>query len=159
MDKVRTWIWYNGGAEEAANLYVSLLPNSRINSVFRSPVDTPSGPAGSVLTVEFTLCGRSYAGLNGGPQFPQSEALSIMVMCDDQAEVDRLWDGLTADGGQESACGWLKDKWGVSWQITPRRLMELNSDPDPARARRSMEAMMTMRKIDIAALEAAVESA
>ena len=119
-------------------------------------VDTPSGPAGSVLTVQFVLAGREYLALNGGPNFRFTEAVSFMVMTEDQAETDRLWDALTADGGRENACGWLKDRWGLSWQITPRRLVELTTDPDPARAKAAMQAMMEMIKIDVAALERAV---
>ena len=155
-DKIVPCLWFNGDGEEAARFYVSLLPDSRIDSVNRSPVDTPSGPADSVLTVQFTLAGRRYMALNGGPNFTFDEAVSFMVMTEDQAETDRLWDALIADGGQESACGWLKDRWGLSWQITPRRLMELTTDPNRERARAAMQAMMTMRKIDIAALDRAV---
>lgn len=157
--KIIPCIWYDGAAEEAAALYTSLLPDSRIDSVNRSPVDTPSGPAGSVLTVEFTLAGRPYLGLNGGPAFPHTEAVSFQIMTDDQIETDRLWYALIADGGQESACSWLKDRWGLSWQIVPRRLWELVKDPDPGRAQRAMTAMMSMRKIDIAALERAADGA
>ncbi|WP_288759535.1 VOC family protein [uncultured Brevundimonas sp.] len=155
-DKIVPCLWFNGDGEEAARVYVSLLPDSRIDSVNRSPVDTPSGPADSVLTVEFTLAGRRYMALNGGPNFTFDEAVSFMVMTEDQAETDRLWDALTANGGQENVCGWLKDRWGLSWQITPRRLMELTTDPNRARAEAAMRAMMTMRKIDIAALDRAV---
>ena len=155
-DKIVPCLWFDGDGEEAARFYVSLLPDSRIDGVHRSPIDTPSGPADSVLMVEFTLAGRSYLALNGGPDFKFDEAVSFMVMTEDQAETDRLWAALTANGGQENVCGWLKDRWGLSWQITPRRLMELTTDPDRARARAAMAAMMTMRKIDIAALERAV---
>jgi len=155
-DKIIPCLWFDGDGEEAARFYVSLLPDSRIDGVHRSPVDTPSGTADSVLMVEFTLAGRSYLALNGGSAFKFDEAVSFMVMTEDQAETDRLWDALIADGGQESACGWLKDRWGLSWQITPRRLMELTTDPNRERARAAMQAMMTMRKIDIAALDRAV---
>lgn len=155
-DKIVPCLWFDGDGEEAARFYVSLLPDSRIDGVHRSPVDTPSGPADSVLMVEFTLAGRSYLALNGGSAFKFDEAVSFMVMTEDQAETDRLWDALIANGGQESACGWLKDRWGLSWQITPRRLMELTTDPNRERARAAMQAMMTMRKIDIAALDRAV---
>ena len=155
-DKIVPCLWFDGDGEEAARFYVSLLPDSRIDGVHRSPIDTPSGPADSVLMVEFTLAGRSYLALNGGPDFKFDEAVSFMVMTEDQAETDRLWAALTANGGQENVCGWLKDRWGLSWQITPRRLMELTTAPDRARARAAMTAMMTMRKIDIAALERAV---
>lgn len=154
-DKIVPCIWYDvDQAQKAAELYVSLLPDSRIDHVTRSPVDNPSVAAGGVLVVEFTLAGRPYMGLNGGPMFKHSEAVSFQVLTDDQAETDRLWDALIADGGEASACGWLKDRWGLSWQITPRRLMELTKDPIKGKA--AMQAMMTMSKIDIAALEAAV---
>jgi len=155
-DKIVPGLWFDGEAEAATAFYVSLLPDSRITAVNRSPVDTPSGPAGSVLTVQFVLAGREYLALNGGPNFRFTEAVSFMVMTEDQAETDRLWDALTADGGRENACGWLKDRWGLSWQITPRRLVELTTDPDPARAKAAMQAMMEMIKIDVAALERAV---
>ncbi|WP_191558192.1 VOC family protein [Brevundimonas aurantiaca] len=155
-DKIVPCLWFDGEAEAATAFYVSLLPNSRITAVNRSPVDTPSGPAGSVLTVQFVLAGREYLALNGGPNFRFTEAVSFMAMTEDQAETDRLWDALTADGGRENACGWLKDRWGLSWQITPRRLVELTTDPDPARAKAAMQAMMEMIKIDVAALERAV---
>ena len=155
-DKIVPCLWFDGDGEEAARFYVSLLPDSRIDSVNRSPVDTPSGQAGSVLTVEFTLAGRRYIALNGGANFTFDEAVSFMIMTEDQAETDRLWDALTANGGQENVCGWLKDRWGLSWQITPRRLMELTTDANRARAKAAMTAMMSMRKIDIAALDRAV---
>lgn len=155
-DKIIPCLWFDGDAEAATAFYVSLLPDSRITTVNRSPVDTPSGREGSVLTVQFVLAGREYVALNGGPAFRFTEAVSFMVMTEDQAETDRLWHALIADGGAENACGWLKDRWGLSWQITPRRLMDLTTDPDPARAKAAMTAMMTMRKIDIAALDAAV---
>ncbi len=157
MQKIIPCLWFDGQAEAAATFYASLLPDSRVDKVTRSPADNPSGPAGTVLTVEFTLAGQKYLGLNGGPQFPFTEAVSFQIMCDDQAEVDRLWAALTADGGQESECSWLKDRWGLSWQIVPRQMMELLKDPDPARARRAMQAMMTMRKLDIATLERAAD--
>jgi len=154
MNKVTPFLSFEGQAEEAARFYVSLLPDSRIDHVMRSPVDTPGAPAGSVLLVEFTLAGSPYIALNT-PGFVFTEAVSFMIACEDQAEVDRLWKALTADGGEEVACGWLKDRWGVSWQITPTRLMELIKDPDAGRARRAMESMMTMIKIDIAEVERA----
>lgn len=155
-DKIIPCLWFDGDAEAATVFYVSLLPDSRITAVNRSPVDTPSGPEGSVLTVQFVLAGREYLALNGGPNFRFTEAVSFMVMTEDQAETDRLWNALLADGGRENACGWLKDRWGLSWQITPRRLMELTTDPNPARAKAAMQAMMGMIKIDIAALDRAV---
>ena len=155
-DKIIPCLWFDGEAEAATAFYVSLLPDSRITAVNRSPVDTPSGAEGTVLTVQFVLAGREYLALNGGPTFRFTEAVSFMVMTEDQTETDRLWDALLADGGKENACGWLKDRWGLSWQITPRRLMELTTDPNPARARAAMQAMMGMIKIDIAALDRAV---
>ena len=154
MQKVVPCLWFNGDAEAAAQFYVSLLPDSSIDRVLKSPTDTPSGPAGTVLTVEFTLAGAKYMGLNGGPQFSFTEAVSFQIYCADQAEVDRLWTAF-ADGGSEIACGWIKDRWGLSWQIVPTRLIELLNDPDTERARRAQEAMMTMVKIDIAAIERA----
>jgi len=155
MSKITPTLWYDGTAEEAANFYVTLLPDSRIEAVNRSPIDTPSGPAGIVLTVVFTLAGQRFCGLNGGPQFPHSEAVSFMIETEDQAETDRLWDAIASNGGQPGPCGWIKDRWGVSWQITPKRLLELVTDRDSGRARRAMQSMMQMSKIDIAALERA----
>jgi len=157
VDKIIPCLWYNYDAEEAANFYVTLLPDSEIQNVVRSPADTPSNKAGDVLVVEFTLAGRPYIGLNGGPLFRFSEAVSFQIRTEDQAETDRLWDAIVSNGGAESMCGWCKDRWGLSWQITPKRLLELNADPDPARARRAMEAMLEMRKIDIAAVERAAD--
>lgn len=147
--KVRTCLWYDGQAEQAAQLYVSLLPDSTIESIFRPEKE---GPA---LVVNFTLSGAPYQGLNGGPQFKHTEAASISVMTKDQEETDRLWNALTADGGSESMCGWLKDRFGVSWQIVPEALPRLLTDPDRDAAGRAMQAMMGMRRLDIAALEAA----
>jgi predicted 3-demethylubiquinone-9 3-methyltransferase (glyoxalase superfamily) len=157
MQKVVPCLWFDGNAEAAAEFYVSLLPDSQIDRILKSPADTPSGLAGMVLTVEFTLAGMQYIGLNGGPQFPFTEAVSFQIYCDDQPEVDRLWAALT-DGGAEVACGWLKDRWGLSWQIVPKRLIELLNDPDSARARRAQEAIMQMVKIDIATIERAIDS-
>jgi predicted 3-demethylubiquinone-9 3-methyltransferase (glyoxalase superfamily) len=155
MSKITPCLWYDGDAEEAANFYVTLLPDSRVDHVQRSPADNPSMKEGGVLVVEFTLAGQKFVGLNGGPMFKFTEAVSFMIHTEDQQETDRLWNALTADGGEESMCGWLKDRWGLSWQITPKRLLELTADPDPDRARRAFEAMMTMRKIDIAEIERA----
>jgi predicted 3-demethylubiquinone-9 3-methyltransferase (glyoxalase superfamily) len=149
--KVRTCLWFDGKAEEAAHFYVSLISGSRIDHIFRP---TPNGPA---LTVAFTLAGTPYVALNGGPHFTFTEAASISVTTQDQDETDRMWSALTADGGQESRCGWLKDKFGLSWQIVPARLPELLTDPDPQRSKRAMEAMMQMSKIDITRLEAATD--
>jgi len=155
--KITPCLWFNHDGEEAADFYITLLPDSRIDKIMRSPIDTPSGPEGQVLVVEFTLAGQSYMALNGGPMFKHSEAVSFMITTEDQEETDRLWNAIVGNGGEESVCGWCKDKWGVSWQVTPRRLLELNSDPDPARAKRAMEAMMKMGKIDIAAIERAAD--
>ncbi len=156
--KVFPCLWFNGNAEEAAEFYVTLLPDSHIDNVWRSPADTPSGPAGTVLTVDFTLAGQRLQGLNGGPEFTFSEAVSFVISCEDQAEVDRLWEALTANGGEPGPCGWLKDRFGLSWQIVPRRLDELLTDSDPARARRAMEAMLSMGKIEVAELERAADA-
>ncbi len=153
MSKVAPCLWFNGTAEEAARFYVSLLPGSQIDTIQRNPVDTPSGPTGSVLVVAFTLAGQSFMALNGGSMFPFSPAVSFKIDCDDQSEVDRLWAALCADGGEPSQCGWLTDRFGVSWQIVPKALPQLLSDP--ARAGRVMTALMGMVKLDIAALEAA----
>lgn len=160
MDKLTTCVWYNHTAEEAANFYVSLLPDSRITSVQRTPADTPSQKAGDVIVVEFELLGQKFIGLNGGPIFPQTEAVSFVIPTDGQEETDRLWNAIVGNGGAESNCGWCKDKWGVNWQITPTRMMELIwNNPDPAASKRAMEAMLTMRKIDIATIERAAASA
>ncbi len=158
MQKVTPFLSFDGQAEEAARFYVSLLPDSRIDRVTRSPIDTPAGTAGTVLMVEFTLAGTQFIALNT-PGFSFTEAVSFLIACADQAETDRLWAALTANGGSEVACGWLKDRWGVSWQVTPTRLMELLKDPDPDRARRAMEAMVKMIKIDIATVEQAADGA
>ena len=150
-------LWFDGQAEEAANFYTSLLPDSHVDKVWRTPADTPSGPSGTVLTVDFTLAGQHLQGLNGGPEFKFNEAISLVIECDDQAEVDRLWDALIANGGEPSVCGWLKDRFGLSWQVVPKRLNELVSDPDPERARRAMEAMLKMVKIETDELERAAD--
>ena len=157
MAKITPCLWFDGNAEEAANFYITLLPDSRIRSLQLSPADNPSTPEGAVLVVEFTLAGQDFMGLNGGPQFKFSEAVSFIIDCEDQAEVDRLWDALTADGGKPVQCGWLQDRFGLSWQITPRELPKLLADPDPDRARRAMQAMMGMVKIDVAALRKAAD--
>jgi predicted 3-demethylubiquinone-9 3-methyltransferase (glyoxalase superfamily) len=153
-------LWFDRDAEEAAEFYTSLLPDSRINKVSRSPADTPSGPAGSLITVDLTIGGQRFLILAGGPQgFKFDESVSFVIETDDQAETDRLWDALAGDGGEPGPCGWLKDRFGLSWQITPKRLSELTSDPDPERARRAMEAMLKMSKIEIAELERAADGA
>ncbi len=158
MKPITPCLWFNGDAEDAANFYVSLVPDSRIDTVFRSPADTPSGPAGSVLTVEFTLNGSPFLALNGDEGAEYTHAVSFQIHTRDQAETDRVWSAFLANGGKEVQCGWLTDRWGLSWQIVPERLSELIKDADPDRARRAMEAMMTMVKIDIAALEKAAGS-
>lgn len=148
-------LWYDGTALEAAEFYAATFPDSKVGAVYRAPGDYPSGMQGDVLTVAFTLMGISCLGLNGGPAFKHSEAFSFQIATDDQAETDRYWHAIVDNGGQESACGWCKDKWGLSWQITPRALTAAISDSDPAVAKRAFEAMMTMTKIDIASIEAA----
>jgi predicted 3-demethylubiquinone-9 3-methyltransferase (glyoxalase superfamily) len=153
-DKIAPCLWFDGLAEEAARFYVSLLPNSRVDAVHRAPADYPSGRKGDVLTVEFTLAGRPFVGLNGGPHFTFNEAVSFQIYCEDQAEVDRLTRALSAVPEAEQ-CGWVKDRFGLSWQIVPRRLLALMTDRDPAKAERTMQAMMTMKRIDIAAIERA----
>lgn len=148
-------LWYDKDAEDAANFYAATFPDSRIGAVRRAPGDFPGGKEGDVLTVDFTVLGVPCVGLNGGPIFPHSEAFSFQVHTDTQEETDRYWNAIVGHDGQESACGWCKDKWGLNWQITPRALTDAMADPDPAVAKRTFEAMMTMRKIDIAAIKAA----
>ena len=148
-------LWYDGTALAAAEFYAKTFPDSAVTAVTKAPSDYPSGKAGDVLTVEFTVCGIPCLGLNGGPGFPPTQAFSFQIATDDQAETDRYWDAIVGNGGQESACGWCKDRWGLSWQITPVALTEAITGPDPAAAKRAFDAMMTMRKIDIAAIEAA----
>ena len=155
MDKISPCLWFDGTAEDAARFYTSIFPDSRIDSIDRAPGETPSGPKDMVLTVNFTLAGRSYIGLNGGPDFKFSEAISLSIDCQDQAEVDRYWDSLLADGGEESVCGWLKDQFGVSWQVVPRQLPEMLNSPDREAAARALEAMLKMVKLDVAGLERA----
>ncbi|WP_018410613.1 VOC family protein [Methyloversatilis thermotolerans] len=149
-------LWFNGGAEDAARFYAATFPDSFVGKVYRAPADYPSGKAGDVLTVEFTVMGIPCLGLNGGPAFPQTEAFSFQVATVDQAETDRLWNAIVGNGGQESACGWCRDRWGVSWQITPVTLMNAIAHPDRAAAKWAFDAMMGMTRIDIAAIEAAV---
>ncbi|WP_313250967.1 VOC family protein [Stenotrophomonas sp.] len=148
-------LWYDGTALEAATFYAATFPDSKVNAVHRAPADYPAGRQGDVLTVEFTVMGIPCLGLNGGSAFKHTEAFSFQVATDDQAETDRLWSAIVDNGGQESACGWCKDRWGLSWQITPRVLSEAISDPDPAAAKRAFTAMMEMTKIDVARIEAA----
>lgn len=155
MAKNTVCLWFDGTALDAAQFYAATFADSAVGAVHRAPGDYPSGKEGDVLMVEFTVMGIPCLGLNGGPEFKQTEAFSFSVLTEDQAETDRLWDAIVSNGGQESACGWCKDKWGVSWQITPRALMEAVTDPDRAAAKRAFEAMMPMTRIDIATIEAA----
>ena len=148
-------LWFDGTAEEAARFYAKTFPDSSVSALHRAPGDFPSGHEGDVLMVEFTVLGIPCLGLNGGPAFKHSEAFSFQVATADQAETDRYWNAIVNNGGQESDCGWCKDRWGLSWQITPRVLTEALADPDPARAQRAFVAMMGMGKIDIAAIQAA----
>ena len=148
-------LWFDGDAVDAARFYAKTFADSQVGAIRRAPGDSPSGKRGDVLTVEFTVMGIACLGLNGGPAFKHSEAFSFQVATDDQAETDRLWHAIIDHGGQASACGWCKDLWGLSWQITPRALITAITDPDPAAAKRAFDAMMQMTKIDIAAVEAA----
>ena len=155
MAKNTICLWYDKDAEAAARFYAETFPDSAVGSIYRAPSDYPSGKKGDVLVVEFKVAGVSCIGLNGGPAFKHNEAFSFQIATDDQAETDRYWNAIVGNGGQESACGWCKDKWGISWQITPLALTEAVRDPDPAAAQRAFNAMMTMQKIDIAAIEKA----
>jgi len=154
MNKVTPVLSFEGQAEEAARFYVTLLPDSRIDRIVRAPLEYPGREKGSVMMVEFTLAGRPYVALNAAG-FVFTEAVSFMITCEDQAETDRLWEALTANGGEGVACGWLKDRWGVSWQVTPKRLLELVTDPDVAKAGRALASIGEMVKIDLAAVEKA----
>ena len=155
MPKNTICLWFNGDAEAAATFYAATFPDSHVFAVNRAPTDFPSGSAGDVLTVEFTVAGIPCMGLNGGPNFPQTEAFSFMIATDDQAETDRYWNAIVGNGGQESACGWCKDRWGVSWQITPRALTDALAVGGDV-AQRAFTAMMDMTKIDVATIERAV---
>ena len=155
MAKNTICLWYDNDALDAAQFYARTFPDSAVGRVLHAPGDYPSGQQGNVLTVEFTVAGIPCLGLNGGPAFKHNEAFSFQIATDDQAETDRLWNAIIDNGGQASACGWCKDKWGLSWQITPRALTDAIADPDPAAAKRAFQAMMEMTKIDIAAIEAA----
>jgi 2-polyprenyl-6-hydroxyphenyl methylase/3-demethylubiquinone-9 3-methyltransferase len=154
-EKNRVCLWYDRTAMDAAQFYAKTFPNSTVGVSTRAPSDFPDGKQGDLLTVEFTVVGIPCVGLNGGPAFKHNEAFSFQILTEDQAETDRLWNAIVGNGGQESQCGWCKDKWGVNWQITPRILIELLSDPDRAAAKRGFDAMMKMKKIDIAKIEAA----
>ena len=162
MQKITPMLWFDGKAEEAANFYVSLFKNSKIGDTLRydeASAQAAGGKVGSVLTIEFELEGQKFVGLNGGPQFKFTEAVSFVINCETQEEVDKFWNKLTADGGQESQCGWLKDKYGLSWQVTPTILMEMQKDKNPAKAKAVMEAMLKMKKIDIPTLQKAYDAA
>ncbi len=159
ISKISPCLWFDGEAEAAAQHYISIVPNSHIVSVDRSPADTPSGPRDTVLTVSFSLAGQTFIALNGGPDFKFNEAISLSIDCDDQAEVDRYWDALIAGGGEPSVCGWLKDRSGVSWQVVPRQLAEMLQSPDREAAGRAMVAMLKMTKIEVKGLEKAFSAA
>lgn len=157
MSKIAPCLWFNTQAEEAANFYVSLLPDSRILKVQRNVGDSPGGKDGTVLVVDFTVAGQEFMALNGGMDMEYTHAISFKIDCEDQAETDRLWDKLLEGGGKPEQCGWLKDRYGVSWQIVPRAMLQMLSDPDRAKAQRAMQAMLKMVKIDVAAVQAAFD--
>jgi 2-polyprenyl-6-hydroxyphenyl methylase/3-demethylubiquinone-9 3-methyltransferase len=159
MTRIAPCLWYDGQAEEAANFYASIFPDSSVDAVHRAPTDYPNGKAGDVLTVDFTVLGMKFLGLNGGPAFKFDQAISFQVYTQDQEETDRYWNAIVSNGGAESACSWCTDRFGLSWQIVPQILMDMMTSSDAPAAKRAMEAMMTMRKIDIAALETAYNAA
>jgi predicted 3-demethylubiquinone-9 3-methyltransferase (glyoxalase superfamily) len=158
MPAITPCLWFNYNAEEAAEFYTSIFPDSRIDDVQKSPADNPSTAAGEVLLVLFTLAGQRFIGLNGGPAFRFTEAVSFQIDCEDQAEVDRYWDALVEGGGEHSVCGWLKDRFGLSWQVVPKEMEALLGGPNPEGAKRAMEAMLQMQKLDIAKLREAYEA-
>jgi predicted 3-demethylubiquinone-9 3-methyltransferase (glyoxalase superfamily) len=157
VSRIAPCLWFDGQAEEAAEFYVSLFPDSRVDAVSRSPADNPSTSAGEVLLVSFTLSGQQFVGVNGGPQFPFTEAVSFQIDCEDQAEVDRYWAALVAGGGSHGQCGWLKDRFGLSWQVIPREMGQYLGGPDTEGAARAMQAMLQMQKLDVAKLREAYE--
>jgi predicted 3-demethylubiquinone-9 3-methyltransferase (glyoxalase superfamily) len=157
MQKITPFLWYSTEAEEAANFYASLFPDSRVTRVVAMPTDSPSGPAGSVKVVDFVLFGQSFTAMSAGPHQPFNQAISFVVNCESQAEIDRYWDALLAGGGSPDACGWLRDRFGVSWQIVPTELVTMMGDADPAKGKRASDAMMKMIKLDIKALRAAFD--
>lgn len=159
MTKARICLWFDSGALDAAQFYAATFPDSAVGQCAYAPGDNPSTPAGALLTVEFTVLGLPVLGLNGGPHFTPNEAFSFSIITEDQAETDRYWNAIVGNGGQESRCGWCKDRWGISWQITPRVLTAMYDHPDPAARKRAFDAMMTMGRIDVAAIEAALAGA
>jgi predicted 3-demethylubiquinone-9 3-methyltransferase (glyoxalase superfamily) len=159
IDKIRPFLWFKEGARDAAEFYAAIFPDSRVDNVWTLAAESPAGPPGSVEVAEFTLAGQRFTAMAAGEMDPFNHAISLYVSCEDQAEVDRYWEALLADGGQESMCGWLTDRFGLSWQIVPVRLYELMGDPDPSRAKAAAEAMLSMRRLVVADLEAAADAA